>query len=98
MPDRWGDNGLEYDQNEPRQTLCNWLDKAGGVALFDFVTKGVLNEAVKNTEYWRLRDQEGKNPGLMGWWPSRTVTFIDNHDTGHLCKPMTPSLSLGVAL
>lgn len=78
---RWGE-GLDYDQNGPRQALCDWLDKAGGVSLFDFVTKGVLNEAVKNCEYWRLRDQEGKNPGLVGWWPSRAVTFIDNHDTG----------------
>ena len=81
-PVRWGDNGLEFDQNQPRQQLCDWLDKAGGVALFDFVTKGVLNEAVKNTQYWRLRDEQGKNPGLTGWWPSRSVTFIDNHDTG----------------
>jgi alpha-amylase len=46
------------------------------------VTKGIISEAVKNTEYWRLIDPEGKQPGLMGWWPSRAVTFIDNHDTG----------------
>jgi hypothetical protein len=26
---RWGDDGLEYDQNEPRQTLVDWLEKAG---------------------------------------------------------------------
>lgn len=37
---------------------------------------------MKNTEYWRLRDNQGKAPGLLGWWPSRSVTFIDNHDTG----------------
>lgn len=79
---RWGNDGLEFNQNEARQVLCNWLDKAGGVALFDFVTKGILNEAVKNTQFWRLRDEAGKAPGLLGWWPSRTVTFIDNHDTG----------------
>ena len=33
-------------------------------------------------ELWRLRDPEGKPPGVMGWWPSRSVTFIENHDTG----------------
>ena len=33
-------------------------------------------------ELWRLRDSQGKPPGLMGWWPSRAVTFIENHDTG----------------
>jgi len=34
---------------------------------------------VRNCEYWRLRDCAGKAPGLVGWWPSRSVTFIDNH-------------------
>lgn len=33
-------------------------------------------------QYWRLRDAQGKPPGVMGWWPSRAVTFLDNHDTG----------------
>ena len=83
---RWG-NGLEYDQNEPRQRLCDWLDKAGGCTLFDFVTKGIVSEAVRNTEYWRLRDGNGKQPGLMGWWPSLAVTFLDNHDTGAQTRP-----------
>lgn len=40
-------------------------------------------EAVKNTEYWRLIDPEGKPPGFLGWWPSKAVTFVDNHDTGY---------------
>ena len=39
-------------------------------------------EAVKNTEYWRLIDPEGKPPGFLGWWPSKACTFVDNHDTG----------------
>lgn len=25
---------------------------------------------------------QGKPPGVIGLWPSRSVTFIDNHDTG----------------
>ncbi len=84
---RWGDNGLEYDQNAPRQALCDWLDKAGGTTLFDFVTKGILTEAIKNCEYWRLIDPEGRQPGLTDWWPSKSVTFIDNHDTGRPSRP-----------
>lgn len=36
----------------------------------------------QKSEYWRLRDDQGKPPGLIGWWPSRAVTFIENHDTG----------------
>jgi len=41
----------------------------------------VLQEAVKNTQYWRLRDNAGKPPGLLGWWPTRATVFIKNHDT-----------------
>lgn len=43
-----------------------------------------LQEAVKNCQYWRLRDQNGKPPGVIGYYPKRAVTFIDNHDTGAL--------------
>lgn len=47
-----------------------------------------MQQAVKG-ELWRLRDPQGKPPGVMGWWPSRAVTFLDNHDTGstqvHTC-------------
>lgn len=33
-------------------------------------------------QYWRLIDPEGNAPGLLGWWPSKACTFVDNHDTG----------------
>lgn len=33
-------------------------------------------------EYWRLVDSQGRPPGLLGMWPSRAVSFIENHDTG----------------
>ena len=33
-------------------------------------------------EYWRLIDSQGRPPGLLGMWPSRAVSFIENHDTG----------------
>ncbi len=72
----------EYNQNSHRQQLCDWLDGAGKAATtFDFTTKGILQHAVYG-EYWRLRDKDGKAAGLIGWWPERSVTFIDNHDTG----------------
>ncbi|RAL52413.1 hypothetical protein DM860_007270 [Cuscuta australis] len=73
---------LDYNQNSHRQRIINWIDGAGQLsAAFDFTTKAILQEAVKG-EFWRLRDPHGKPPGVMGWWPSRAVTFIDNHDTG----------------
>ncbi|KAL0447072.1 UNVERIFIED_CONTAM: Alpha-amylase 3, chloroplastic [Sesamum latifolium] len=39
-------------------------------------------QALERCEYWRLSDAKGKPPGVVGWWPSRAVTFIENHDTG----------------
>ena len=73
---------LNPNQNPHRQILCDWLDKAGKKAFaFDFTTKGILQVAVQG-EYWRLRDGQGKASGLIGWWPERAVTFLDNHDTG----------------
>lgn len=63
----YGGEGLEHNQNGPRQVLCDWLDKAGGCTLFDFPTKGILSEAVEKCQYWRLRDSKGKPPGLIGW-------------------------------
>ena len=43
--------------------------------------QGILHSALHN-QYWRLIDPQGKPTGVMGWWPSRAVTFLENHDTG----------------
>ena len=32
-------------------------------AAFDFTSKGILQEACRNTQYWRLKDSDGKPPG-----------------------------------
>ncbi len=74
---------LKPNQDKHRQQLCNWLDDNPSkvACLFDFTTKGILQVAV-NGEYGRLRDAAGKPSGLIGWWPTRAVTFLDNHDTG----------------
>ena len=44
--------------------------------------QGILQDALEKGEYWRLKDAAGKPPGVVGWWPSRAVTFLENHDTG----------------
>ena len=49
-----------------------------------FCGAGILQEAMGRGEYWRLVDGQGRPPGLMGMWPSRAITFIENHDTGLL--------------
>ena len=80
---RWNGAELDYNQDDARQTVVNWIDGTGGTSsAFDFPTKGILQEAVKNCQYWRLRDQNGKPPGVIGYYPRKSVTFIDNHDTG----------------
>jgi hypothetical protein len=48
---------------------------------FQIFLQGILHSALHG-EFWRLIDPQGKPPGVMGWWPSRAVTFLENHDTG----------------
>lgn len=66
-----------------RQDIMNWINGNGGsCGAFDFTTKGLLNDALSNNNYWRLKDSAGKPAGALGWWPAMSVTFVDNHDTG----------------
>src|SRR5262249_49372985 len=51
---------------------------------FDFPTRYLLYEACLHDDYSRLRSANGHHVvpgGLLGFWPSRSVTFLDNHDT-----------------
>jgi alpha-amylase len=74
---------LDYNQDSHRQRTVNWCDRTGGTAAaFDFTTKGILQEAVGRSEYWRLVDSQGRMPGFAGLWGARAVTFVENHDTG----------------
>ncbi|CAA7037269.1 unnamed protein product [Microthlaspi erraticum] len=77
-----GDGKLDYNQEEHRSGLRNWIEEAGGgvTTAFDFTTKGILQSAVGG-ELWRLKDSQGKPPGLIGIIPGNAVTFVDNHDT-----------------
>ncbi len=75
----------DLDINDPdahRQRLCDWMKSAGEkIKVFDFTTKGLLQYAIANKQYWRLKDRFSAPSGLIGWWPTNAVTFIDNHDT-----------------
>ncbi|KAK9924938.1 hypothetical protein M0R45_033279 [Rubus argutus] len=77
------ENGtLCYNQDAHRQRIVNWINATDGTSsAFDVTTKGILHSALHN-QYWRLIDPQGKPTGVMGWWPSRAVTFLENHDTG----------------
>jgi alpha-amylase len=70
-----------------RQKVANWIDCTGGrSAAFDFPTRFILFEACTTDDYGPLRSVNGTRAGpggLIGYWPSRSVTFLDNHDTEH---------------
>uniref|UniRef100_A0A0A0KVT9 alpha-amylase n=1 Tax=Cucumis sativus TaxID=3659 RepID=A0A0A0KVT9_CUCSA len=73
---------LCYNQDAHRQRIVNWINATGGTSsAFDVTTKGILHSALHN-QYWRMIDPQGKPTGVVGWWPSRAVTFLENHDTG----------------
>lgn len=77
-------NGLDLNNIDAhRQQIMNWINgTASSCGAFDFTTKGLLNDALANNTYWRLKDAAGKPAGAVGWWPAMSVTFVDNHDTG----------------
>jgi len=78
----WDDLDIN-DTDAHRQGLADWLDAVNGeIKVFDFTTKGVLQQALISGEFWRLADKTGRPSGLLGWWPANAVTFLDNHDTG----------------
>jgi hypothetical protein len=51
-------------------------------SMFDFNTKVALQNAIRWNSFGGLRDGEGKAAGLIGWNAGKSVTFLDNHDTG----------------
>ncbi|KAI3970645.1 hypothetical protein MKX01_024292 [Papaver californicum] len=74
---------MDHNQDAHRQRIIDWINAANGTSgAFDVTTKGILHATLERCEYWRLSDSKGKPPGVAGWWPSRAVTFIENHDTG----------------
>jgi Alpha-amylase C-terminal beta-sheet domain/Alpha amylase, catalytic domain/Starch-binding module 26/Chitobiase/beta-hexosaminidase C-terminal domain len=65
-----------------RQVVQNWIDATQQRSTaFDFPTKGILQDALNANNYSWLSNN-GSAPGLIGWSPAKSVTFIDNHDTG----------------
>jgi alpha-amylase len=79
----WPDSFDLNNLNANRQVIMDWINGTGGACgAFDFTTKGILNDALANNSYGRLKATDGKPQGAIGWWPAMSVTFVDNHDTG----------------
>lgn len=75
--------GEFYDGD--RQKVTSWIDATGGkTTAFDFPTRYLLYEACLSDDFGRLCSLHNGRlvpGGLLGFWPSRSVTFLDNHDT-----------------
>jgi len=89
--------GEYYDTD--RQRLADWVDgtdpapgKAAASSVFDFTTRYALAAAVESERYGPLSDN-GRPSGLIGWWPRKAVTFIENHDT----SPRDPGFIAGAS-
>jgi alpha-amylase len=78
---------LDRNQDSHRQRVVDWIQEAGSLSCaFDMTTKGILHAVFEESDYSRLAHWDharGKfqPSGLLGFWPSRTVTFVSNHDT-----------------
>ncbi|EHA8586484.1 alpha-amylase isozyme 3D [Cocos nucifera] len=76
-----------YNQDVRRQELVDWIQTVGGpVTAFDFPTKLIMNLAVQG-ELDRMRDSNGKAPGLIGWLPGKA--FYDHLLTMGLKESIT---------
>ncbi|MBQ4821819.1 starch-binding protein [Aquimarina sp. MMG016] len=61
----------------------NWVNFAQqSSSAFDFNTKVSLQNAIRDNNLSYLRDGQGRPSGMIGINPSKSVTFLDNHDTG----------------
>jgi alpha-amylase len=67
------------------QKVVNWIDSTHinsqkRATAFDFPLRNVLYAAVTDRNYHWLKYAD-KSPGLIGLWPDKAVTFLENHDT-----------------
>ncbi len=66
-----------------RVQINNWVNfTQQSSSAFDFNLKVSLQNAFRANNLSFLRDFEGNASGLVGINPSKSVTFLENHDTG----------------
>jgi len=65
-----------------RQSVVDWIDATRGTSMaFDFPTRTLLKHAIGERQFWLLKTIDGKPTGVIGWWPTMSVTFVEDHDT-----------------
>ena len=66
----------------------NWINGTGNsCGAFDFTSKGLLNDALANGNYWRLKDASNKPAGTIGWWPAMSGSAKRKSLSGQPLKP-----------
>lgn len=75
--------GEFFDGNA--QAIINWIDgthpnPAFRSTAFDFPLRDALYQAISWRNYHWLKYID-KAPGVIGLWPDKAVTFLENHDT-----------------
>ncbi|WP_345369237.1 starch-binding protein [Algivirga pacifica] len=64
------------------QEIVDWIDGTqGSSTAFDFALKYKLHDAVNGNYGVLARNGSGQLPGVMGIWPQKAITFLENHDT-----------------
>ena len=77
------DGHLSKDQNIHQNQLLNFAQNVGNnLCMFDFTTKGCLQEAFYTNDYTHLSYSNHTGKGLNAVMPKNAYTFLDNHDTG----------------
>lgn len=67
---------------EDYNTIINWLNSSGAdTKAFDFGLKGSLHSAFNDNNLSYL-NAYGNMPSITGTHPGRSVTFLENHDSG----------------
>ncbi len=67
---------------EPYDVMVSWLNATNDQSkAFDFILKGTMHDAFNNNNL-ALLNAFGDMPSISGTHTNRSVTFIDNHDTG----------------
>ncbi|KAG1662370.1 hypothetical protein FOA52_006631 [Chlamydomonas sp. UWO 241] len=73
---------LSRTQDTCRQALCDWVDAHhSSAAARDVPTAALLRRAAATSKWSLMSDARGKAPGLIGWWPSKAVTYVEADST-----------------
>jgi len=72
--------GEYYDGDLNKVT--SWISASHGQSFaFDFPLRYVLKDAINNDNFYSLKSDGFRPPGVMGVDPTHSAPFVDNHDT-----------------